>query len=171
MWLIVPVMTQDLQSIVTGDTLKMLRAEIGKAERGKTLTQPEFAQRIGVKRSTLSMWELNNRKLSQAVVAQIAQALNTRVEDLYRSNPSRRRWVDRIADLDVQEQALVRRFIISLLERKEKGRSEFLASLKSEESSHGGDFAKRTYKLESRPLEVENKEKPRITAGKTRRRG
>lgn len=56
--------------------------KIKQLRLSRNLTQLEFAQIIGVKRTTLSNWELNRANPSVSILKKIAQYFNCSIEDL-----------------------------------------------------------------------------------------
>lgn len=56
--------------------------KIKQLRLSKNLTQSEFAQIIGVKRTTLSNWESSRANPNVSVLKKIAQCFNCSIEDL-----------------------------------------------------------------------------------------
>jgi len=56
--------------------------KIKKLRMSKKMTQAEFANFIGVKRTTLSMWENGNSYPSISMLKEIAKILDCKIEDL-----------------------------------------------------------------------------------------
>lgn len=49
------------------------------------MTQTELAEKVGIKRSTVAMWETGGNMPTAAKLPAIAKALNCTIDDLYQS--------------------------------------------------------------------------------------
>lgn len=59
--------------------------EIKRLRLAQTMTQEEFAALLGVKRSTVAMWETDKNKPRAALLPRIADTLGCTVDELLRS--------------------------------------------------------------------------------------
>ncbi len=53
----------------------------------KKLTQKQLAERLGVKRTTICMWETGNSSPSLEILKKIAQVLNCSIDELVKEEP------------------------------------------------------------------------------------
>lgn len=62
--------------------MELCQIKTYRLKRG--LTQSELAQLLGVKRSTVTAWELGNNSPRAAMLVKLSSILNCRIDDFYR---------------------------------------------------------------------------------------
>lgn len=57
--------------------------------KAKGITQTELAERLGIKRTTVSMWEMNASSPTARMIPALAAALGCSIDALFRPEPGR----------------------------------------------------------------------------------